>query len=351
MNLKNMFLNIKKFNLIIVLLLFLLSYLLYHQVIAGLVTNYSVQMSSHLISSAADQTISFNIWSDFGPGDTLILYYQPDFDLSTITYEDVDLETSSGDLSLASTPGLGAGSPVGVSINNQTITFTQNDTNTIAASSFLTVKIGLNATFGVEGQNQSYNPSVAGSYVINIGGTFGDLGSIAVPILESDAVSLSGDIEQTLNFSLRNDSDTEPFTGCRFGSISSISLNTCAYRLAVETNAAHGFSVYIGTDGAYRSSNYEISNIAEDSQIVAGTEAYGLAITAGTDITEAGDFTDDDTPLSTDEHLLIMTNFSYNYKEGILSSSSLITHKVAVSPSTPAGQYGQLVYYKVFANF
>lgn len=338
-------------NFFILILLLVLSYFLFHVVKAGLIMNFSDQLSSRTIDSASNHTIVFTTASSFTPDDTLELYFETDFDLSRIDYSDLDFKDDNVDLNLGATPGTGAGSNIGVAVSGQTITFTQNDTDTVLAGSQITIAIGTNADHQVQGDNQIYNPSVADDYLISLSGTFGDMGTLSVQILNSDSVGLAGEITPELRFVLRNSSDTDNFTSCALGMINSTGISQCSYRLAAETNAYRGLRVYIQADGSLRNSSNAIMDVSENSQVEQGIEGYGISVQAGTDIIEEGDFADDDTPISTGEQLLIKTDSVYNYIEGNLSTSTLITHKVSASPQTPAGAYNQQVIYTILANY
>ncbi len=330
---------------------FVAVYIFIHSVTAGLVTNFTVQLGSQVIASAANQTISFTISSDFGPDETLELFFQNDFDLTNIDYSDIDFKVNNSNFSLNDIPGEGSGSPIGAIINGQTIIFTQNDTDTIIAGSTVTVLIGTNADYETAGLQQIYNPTVAGTYKISLSGSFGDMGTVSVAILESDSVSLKAEIAPYLSFYLRNDSDTANINSCDLGTITNFAISQCSYRLAVETNANNGFQVYIKSDGNFRSSSNYISNISENSQVSQGFEGYGISVSAGNNISKEGDFSDDDTPISDVNSLLISTNLVYNYIEGDLNTSTLITHKASVSSQTKPGIYSQQIVYSVLANF
>jgi len=338
-------------NVFILGLLLVLSYFIFHVVKAGIVSSFSDELSSHLISSAANHTIVFDISSGFGPDETLELFFESDFDLSSIDYTDIDFIDDDTDLNLGPTAGTGSGGNIGVSVSSQTITFTQNDTDTIAAGSTITVAIGLNSDYQTIGDQQIYNPSVAGTYKVSLSGTFGDMGTVSIPILNSDSVALQANIVPELSFSIRNESDTAVSNECSLGTINSLGISQCSYRLAAETNAISGFQIYISVDGNFRNQSSFIANISENSQIAQGEEGYGLAIQGATGLLEQGDFTDDDTPIPSTETLLIKSNSVYNYTQGDTTTSSLITHKASVDSTTPAGVYAQTITYTILGNY
>lgn len=88
-----------------------------------------------------------------------------------LDYTDIDFLDDGTNQVLAPTPGSGAGSAVGMSVTSGTsgnITLTLNDTDAVAAGSIITLRIGTNATFGGNGNQQIQNSSSVGSYKINI---------------------------------------------------------------------------------------------------------------------------------------------------------------------------------------
>ncbi len=117
---------------------------------------------------------------------------------SGLDYTDIDLAQDGTELTLASVPGSGAGSAVGVSVTSGTsgnITFTLNDADAIAASSSVRVRVGTHAATGTTGDKQITNPSAVNSYKIGIvtkdsGGTALDEGSAMIAVVER--VSISG---------------------------------------------------------------------------------------------------------------------------------------------------------------
>lgn len=88
-----------------------------------------------------------------------------------LDYTDIDFLDDGTNQILAPTPGSGAGSAVGVSVVSGTsgnITLTLNDTDTVAAGSLITIRVGTNAIFGGGGNQQIQNSSSTGSNKINI---------------------------------------------------------------------------------------------------------------------------------------------------------------------------------------
>ncbi|HDQ22714.1 MAG TPA: hypothetical protein ENN28_01940, partial [Candidatus Uhrbacteria bacterium] len=299
--------------IIFIISLLILACFLINTVKAGLITNFSVNLSTHTISTGADHVIKFTAASDFKPNETIELYFQPDFDLSFIDYTDIDFKAGGNDLNLANEPGSNGSGEIGVVISGQTIIFTQNNQDTILAGSEIIIHIGLNAEYQSLGENQIYNPSQSGTYKISISGTFGDYGTASIPILTSDSVSFQAEIVPKLSFRIRNASDSADSLSCNLGMITSFSISQCSYRLATETNIYNGFQIYIKTDGNLRNENNSIANIEKNSQITEGIEGYGISIQPATGLILGDYFANTDSPLSTEEKLLLKADLVYNY--------------------------------------
>lgn len=340
----------KKTTIVIVIIFCLIFW--HDRAFAAKVSFFSDQISNQIIANAANHQIQFILSSDFGPDHTLVIYFENDFDLSDIDYSDIDLRVNDVNVNLAAIPGSGNGGAVGVVVVDQRVIFTQNNADTIANNSKIEILIGLNASFSTSGDQQIFNPLAAGTYKITIEGNSNNTGQLSVAILSSDNVFLQGEVEPELSLLLRNAADTGGYSGCALNSISLGEVKECQYRVAAETNAENGFLIYIKADGNLRAvGDAYIANVTEDTRVQSGVEGYGLAVSAGTGLTEMGDYNDDDSEIKSVDTLLLKSDTVYNYISGVLTTSSLITHRVAISPITASGQYSQKVIYTILANY
>ncbi len=131
-----------------------------------------------------------------GAGQTIVLTFASPFTgMSSLTISDLAL--FHGPVSgFENQDALAASSGVdtwGVGISGQTVTLTA-PTNAapgyITANTFFILQIGTNAG----GTHQITNPATAGEYQISINGSFGDTGTLLVPISGNDTVNVSGTI-------------------------------------------------------------------------------------------------------------------------------------------------------------
>jgi hypothetical protein len=159
-------------------------------------------------------------------GHTMVLEFDPStkaFDLSTLTISDIVLTDNSGNVRvLASSSGVNTW---GVSIDsiNDTITFTAPTSGTgyYLAASQIVIKIGTNAG----GTNQILNPSISGSFkeYITINNSDVEIGSVDIPIVDSDRVDITGYVSAYMHFDIDTATGeipgVDPIVDCEF--------NTC----------------------------------------------------------------------------------------------------------------------------
>ncbi|MEI6511463.1 MAG: fibronectin type III domain-containing protein [Candidatus Uhrbacteria bacterium] len=127
-------------------------------------------------------------------GETVVIGFSSAFDTSAVVEDDVDVQDDGADLTTAANCGGAEQASVAMASDALTITICPGDGGAIAAASEITVKIGTNATASGIGANQVANPATAGTYYLSIAGTFGDSGSIALPMLETGSVGVTGTV-------------------------------------------------------------------------------------------------------------------------------------------------------------
>jgi hypothetical protein len=264
--------------------------------IAAGLTSVSDVMTRQQLSTASDHTIVFTSPSGVGAGETIILTFPTQnyatvagtFDLSAVTVGDIDLQDDGVDVTLA---GAAAGATWGVAIAGTTITFT-NGTTVVAPGSVITIKIGTNATGGA---NQIVNPAVAGSWKIGVSGTFGDLGSFAVPTQTDDTVVITAEVEPYINFQITGTADytvdfgTLTSAAAKFATDASGGslVETAAHTMTADTNATGGYtlSVINGDSVAQPAGTLTsgagdtITAIGAATASAAGTEQFGMRLT------------------------------------------------------------------------
>jgi len=237
---------------------------------AGTISSYKDTLSDSRPSPVkSNHTIQFTIATAVHASDTVTITFASGFTIGSVDYTDIDLKDDGTDLTLAATPGSGAGSALGAAFSGQVLTITENDTDTIAASSVVNIEIGTNATYGVTGDQQIQNPTAA-VYSITIGGTFGDTGTIKVAIITG--VTVSATVSEALTVTVAAVADTScTVTGgtskvtttsstVPFGSVTTEDFYDGCQSLTVNTNAASGYSATIQETDQLTSGSYQIAD-------------------------------------------------------------------------------------------
>lgn len=191
-----------------------------------------------------------------------------------------------------------------------------------------------------------------------------DYGALLYYIGGGNDVLVTATVPSTLSFAIVSSTALGvPKNDCALGSLTTGAVAECDYRIKISTNAAGGFTSTIGSDKLLSTPEYAtMTSVANDTAVTAGTEGYGMAVTGATyggrdpstglfdqAVTEEGTFIADDSPVPTAPTAFI------SYTDGFWSTSTLSTtlveHKAAISPVTPAGFYSQTVTYTVTGSF
>lgn len=202
------------------------------------------------------------------------------------------------------------------------------------------------------------------SMAILSSGAFVDYGAILYYLGGGNDVLVTATVPSTLSFAIVSSTALGvPKNDCALGSLTTGAVAECDYRIKISTNAAGGFTSTIGSDKLLSTPEYAtMTSVANDTAVTAGTEGYGMAVTGATyggrdpstglfdqAVTEEGTFIADDSPVPTAPTAFI------SYTDGFWSTSTLSTtlveHKAAISPVTPAGFYSQTVTYTVTGSF
>lgn len=164
------------------------------QVSAATITSASDVPSTLQTGQDANHTLTFTTSSGVAESETITVTFESDFDTSSLTEDDVDITDDATDLTTAADCTGAEEASVSVAADVVTITICPGDGGAIAAASEVVIEIGSNATASGTGSNQVENPSVAGTYYVSVAGTFGDSGSIALPIGGADAITVSATV-------------------------------------------------------------------------------------------------------------------------------------------------------------
>ena len=165
------------------------------------------------------------------------------------------------------------GNDIAAQINDTTgvLTFTACSVYTPSASG-ATVNIEYGTAAG--GTNRVTNPST-GTYVLDIGGTFGDSGKIGIVIITDDQVVVSTTIDPTLTFVITTNTVTLTKSGGGNPDSSNTGFNEgAANTLAASTNGDGGYTITY--NGATLTGANTIDAMAAKTTSSTGTEQFGI---------------------------------------------------------------------------
>lgn len=195
-----------------------------------------------------------------------------------------------------------------------------------------------------------------GANVLITNGAATQGGAVLIYSGDDNDILVTATVYDDLYFALRDSTLDADTNVCALGTLDYANVHECEYRLAISTSAGNGFTAYVwdasSTPGLVNENSTEITKVIEDStNVVAGTEGYGIEFTGATALTEAGDFSDDDTPIPASKTAMLTHTSGHTYSFADPTTSSLVTHKAAISASTEAGSYTQTVSYYLTANY
>ena len=176
------------------------------------VNDYPTTLQS---SQAANHTLFFTTPTGASLGSTIMLSFSTAFDTSTITEDDVDVADDGVDLTTASTCAGTEQASVSIASDVVTITICAGDGGAIAAASQGRSKSGQTQQPQVQAQ-RIVNPTQQ-EHTVTVAGTFGDDGSIALPIAGDtclrDCCSYSFKWDRNRRTSSRHTDSTAPTIG------------------------------------------------------------------------------------------------------------------------------------------
>lgn len=326
------------------------------------ITGSSVDVSTEL-GDSGDSTINFTTASALtADGNVLRFTLNGAVVMAGQTLAVTDL-TIAG-LTLEASPGTGDNGSAEVTI-----------TNGAAGNSNPVIEVVLDSNSGtppnftaaantlVIADGQLESSATPGNYSLAVV-TTNEIGIGMLYVGDDNDVLVTAIVPPLLSLIIRDSGDTADTNVCDLGELATGSVATCAYRVAVSTNASGGFQVQINSDGALdTAASDDINAIAENGTVTAGVEGYGVAITGATvgghdgagnfdqPLVEDGDFNDDDTPVPTSATNFISYGDAFQYTQGTATTSTLVTHRAAISAATIAGAYQQVVTYTITATF
>lgn len=161
---------------------------------AATVTSASDTATTLEAGASANHEILFVTPSGVSEGDTVVVGFETDFDTSGLTEDDVDIADDGAELTTAADCSGSEKASVTLAADAFTFTICAGDLGAIAAASEVRVRVGTNAVSSGTGASQAENPASAGTYYLSVYGTFGDTGSIPLPIGGDDTVGVTATV-------------------------------------------------------------------------------------------------------------------------------------------------------------
>ncbi|MFA6305147.1 MAG: hypothetical protein WC651_00245 [Candidatus Gracilibacteria bacterium] len=257
---------------------------------AAALTAVSDTLSTNKASTAANHTIGFVTSTGAGDvTDTIVVTFDAGFSLSgstpgAIAVGDVDLASGANpgalvDKTLAA--GAATDSAWGFVISGQTMTFTHpsNAANgDIAEGDLVTIEIGVNAG----GTNKIVN-STLGTYYIDVAGTFGDTGDMAVAVVTDPDVDVTATVNAVETLTLTISSTTVTFGALsllhtKYAGASGSESEQISHTVEVNTSATSGYSLAV-TGATLTNGGNNIDAIGGTEVVpTVGTEEFGMRV-------------------------------------------------------------------------
>lgn len=336
---------------------------------AAQVTSFSDTLSRLKASTAANHTIYLVSPGGIASGQTITLTFGAAFTTSSIVLGDIDFATgNSGTCSSASytdqtlVASGATSSQWNTTFSGGVLTITSGGASaTATAGNCMRFLIGTNAAGGT---NQITNGSAGAStatVVANVNaGT--DTGTLFIPIITNDQVTISATVDPTISFSISSTSVTfgslsastgrwATGSGANASAATDPTTSNTAHTLTVGTNATTGYTVtYIGALPTSGANTIAAATITGDSDGTPGSNQFALCGkgTSGSP--------------SVVSTYLCATNSNYNFAASttttLFTASAPATSDVVsvaylanIASSKPAGTYTTTLTYVATGNF
>jgi hypothetical protein len=168
---------------------------------AASLTGLSDTMSSSKVSTASSHVLRFTTPTGASSASqTIIITFPSDFNftskvIGTVTFTHGATTGAESTETLAASPSATAWGAVFSGTQNRILTLTTPTDGIGAATLAAGDKIILTYTSA-----NSTNASTPGTYVVDLAGSYGDTGSISVPVISNDTVSVTATVQQSISF-------------------------------------------------------------------------------------------------------------------------------------------------------
>jgi hypothetical protein len=219
---------------------------------------------------------------------------------------------------------------IGTQENDVQSAFTAFNSSTLSVTVADATPFDVRDVIGVV-ENRGLNEIIAVGRIVSIAGTI-----ITVDQWDGDPAGISSVSSGGDDFVYRLNGDA-----ATLGTLTASAGATSLTHTQISTTAVDGYTVYVYSDGELRSGSASINDVG-DGAVTIGVEEYGGRVsgTSSTPFASSADFA------------LTTSTVAIQESSGpaVFERVGLI-YKASIDGSTPAGSYGQLVYYIATANF
>ena len=318
------------------------------------------------MSLNANHTITFTLASAWDASEALTLDFVDGDGFDTTGFantepEDFDIRwggSGGTEKTIVASGGCAANSIEITTVNTTTDTFTFTlcaGSTASAANEIIEIQIGDNATSPTTGDDQINNATSAGSKTVSLTGpTSGDSGQFAVPMMDSDQVTVTATVDPTITSDLTPGG--APYT-CALGTLSNAAVQGCQITNTVSTNAVSGYNSTIVENGNLCSPSVAVctNNIADvaDGAITIAAEEYGVSTsdTDATGITADFDGTCDDGGNETGSAITGTAQIYADETGAIASDATNLCFSASITATTEAGSYSHITTHITTGNF
>lgn len=339
---------------LVILALLLLSSIPFQTAQAASLTSLSDTMSSLKISTASTHVLRFTTPTGATDNtDTIVVTFPADFNfagkaISSVTFTHGTTTGTENTETLAAAPDATNWGAVFSSTTNRVLTLTAPSDG--AGAHPLSAGHRIILTYNA---SSSTNPTVAGSYIIGISGTFGDAGSTTVNILNDDQVSIDAVVAQSLTFSISDNS-------IGFGTLSAVTsrfatgdglgatVETEAHNIIVGTNATNGYTMTASGTTLTSGLNTITPIGATNSATTSGSEQFGIRLSA------SGGNGAVNAPYAASGFAFDSAAFPDQIATSTSASANTtysVRYVANINSNTEAGSYSSIISYTATANY
>lgn len=231
---------------------------------AASITSFSDTVSDLTAAASANHTIVFTSPSGVASGGIITLTFDNSTSINaSLTFTDIDVLDDGVQVTLAAAP---SGATAGVVRTSATVITYTNGTTVIAGGSVITFRIGTNATNQSTGVFNIANGSV-GTTTLAVAGSFGDTGTLAMPIITNSVVTVSATVSPTITFALSSNT-------VALGTLTTGAAGTGTHTASASTNAPGGFAITY--NGATLTSGANTIAVYTAGASSPGTAGFGI---------------------------------------------------------------------------